>query len=192
MLDLHPCIWISHLSVNIHFAHVRTLLCQYFSSSAFFFFTVWNSLMCICTRIRPASPSLPAPLYSPSISIQLSPPSVTSGKQPVRCTADWKQALVHLAQSGTHLTEIFVKRQITWLRLLRRAAVAVWRIRNIPLASPPELKSFGEAMGETEWWNTATFHRHSCKIMLISHLQIRLFTLDPIKKNAKVFFFKSG
>lgn len=57
--------------------------------------------------------------------------------------AERKQASAHLAESGTHLTEIFVKQQITWLRLLQGAAVAVWRIRNIP---QPHLRSRADTL----------------------------------------------
>lgn len=118
------------------------------------------------------------PLFSRPISTRLTLSCVTSGEQPLHGTADWKQAPVHLPESGTHLTEIFVKKQITWLRLLLRAAAAVWGSRNIPPASTAELRSRREATWETEWWNAASPHRHLCKIIVVSQLQIRLLTLD--------------
>lgn len=94
--------------------------------------------------------------------------------------AERKQASAHLAESGTHLTEIFVKQQITWLRLLQGAAVAVWRIRNIPQF---HLRSRADTLQRCrrrndEDANGPASSCHRCKIKVFSHLRIRLFTPD--------------
>lgn len=95
--------------------------------------------------------------------------------------AERKQASAHLAESGTHLTEIFVKQQITWLRLLQGAAVAVWRIRNIP---QPHLRSRADTLQRCRRRNDEDANGpasccHWYKIKVFSHLRIRLFTPDP-------------
>lgn len=143
--DFLTC-WIIHqsefyifLSVNVPISYVYSLLLPFFFS--LFGFHLYVSAPASAPphtdKHTPSSITISScPLFSPSISARHTLPSVTSGEQPLCCTPDWRQAPLHLAESGTHLTEIFVKQQITWLRLLQRAAVAVWRIRNIPPASP--------------------------------------------------------
>lgn len=131
MLELHPYIWISHLCK-----------CAFCSCSLLFLF------FCLFPLFKHLTPLIITSLFPPSPHSSALPLPVWHLVSAAPQTGGRRRA--HLAESGTYLTEIFVKQQITWLRLLRRAAVAVWRIGNIPSASPPELKSLGEAMGRCE------------------------------------------